>query len=203
MQHRKSKQTVERNRSVRKSKRGYSYLEEEENDMSNSPVVTESDNTFGLEETHSAPLAMSANFLRREPTENYNYNVHAFLDSKYVIYGRIPCNRILGIPSTMPPSYPETTSNAMPRMYWDLMDDNSSNGKMFQDYSPESSLNSSQVPQRRSNHGRYDNSLGYLTKKFIELIQNSENGAIDLNEITRQLNVQKRRIYDITNGRHK
>ena len=51
---------------------------------------------------------------------------------------------------------------------------------------------------------RHDNSLGVLTKKFVSLIQNSENKCIDLNEAVKVfknqvLNVQKRRIYDITN----
>lgn len=47
--------------------------------------------------------------------------------------------------------------------------------------------------------GRHENSLGELTKKFIELIKGSENRCIDLNEAVVKLNVQKRRIYDITN----
>lgn len=47
--------------------------------------------------------------------------------------------------------------------------------------------------------GRHDNSLAVLTKKFIELIKNSENCTIDLNEAVTKLGVQKRRIYDITN----
>ncbi len=38
-----------------------------------------------------------------------------------------------------------------------------------------------------------------LTKKFIELIRNSENCTIDLNLAVEELGVQKRRIYDITN----
>jgi len=46
---------------------------------------------------------------------------------------------------------------------------------------------------------RQENSLGELTKKFIQLIKQSENNTIDLNYAVNQLNVQKRRIYDITN----
>lgn len=38
-----------------------------------------------------------------------------------------------------------------------------------------------------------------LTKKFIELIKNSPNYTIDLNQAVEELAVQKRRIYDITN----
>lgn len=46
---------------------------------------------------------------------------------------------------------------------------------------------------------RQDNSLGELTRKFIALIQESENKCVDLNEAALKLDVQKRRIYDITN----
>lgn len=46
---------------------------------------------------------------------------------------------------------------------------------------------------------RYDTSLGLLTKKFTSLLENSDNGVVDLNRASEQLGVQKRRIYDITN----
>ncbi|XP_050308519.1 transcription factor E2F2-like [Anthonomus grandis grandis] len=46
---------------------------------------------------------------------------------------------------------------------------------------------------------RYDTSLSLLTKKFSELLQNSPNGVVDLNKASLDLQVQKRRIYDITN----
>lgn len=45
---------------------------------------------------------------------------------------------------------------------------------------------------------RYLSSLGVLTKKFVDLIQSAD-GAIDLNSVASKLQVQKRRIYDITN----
>eukprot|EP00871_Galdieria_phlegrea_P001622 jgi/Galph1/2460/GphlegSOOS_G1099.1 len=78
---------------------------------------------------------------------------------------------------------------------WDMMDELQYN-LSYQENSPESSV----TPQSlQKSNGRYDSSLGFLTKKFVEIIRNSENGEADLNEITRQLNVQKRRIYDITN----
>ncbi|RCV32551.1 hypothetical protein SETIT_7G011900v2 [Setaria italica] len=48
-------------------------------------------------------------------------------------------------------------------------------------------------------HCRYDNSLSLLTKKFINLLQGAENGTLDLNKAAETLEVQKRRIYDITN----
>ncbi|KAG9443006.1 hypothetical protein H6P81_018860 [Aristolochia fimbriata] len=50
-----------------------------------------------------------------------------------------------------------------------------------------------------SNSCRYDSSLGLLTKKFISLIQQAEDGSLDLNQAAEDLEVQKRRIYDITN----
>lgn len=46
---------------------------------------------------------------------------------------------------------------------------------------------------------RYDTSLSLLTKKFINLVENSPDGVVDLNIASEKLEVQKRRIYDITN----
>ncbi|PIA28109.1 hypothetical protein AQUCO_07200025v1 [Aquilegia coerulea] len=46
---------------------------------------------------------------------------------------------------------------------------------------------------------RYDSSLGLLTKKFINLLKHAEDGVLDLNKAAEILEVQKRRIYDITN----
>ncbi|KAH9301558.1 hypothetical protein KI387_013141, partial [Taxus chinensis] len=46
---------------------------------------------------------------------------------------------------------------------------------------------------------RYDSSLGLLTKKFISLIKKADDGVLDLNKAADTLDVQKRRIYDITN----
>lgn len=46
---------------------------------------------------------------------------------------------------------------------------------------------------------RFDSSLGLLTKKFVDLIQHTPDGNLDLNKAAQQLDVQKRRIYDITN----
>ncbi|XP_052175327.1 transcription factor E2FA-like isoform X3 [Diospyros lotus] len=46
---------------------------------------------------------------------------------------------------------------------------------------------------------RYDSSLGLLTKKFVNLIKYAEDGILDLNKAADTLEVQKRRIYDITN----
>lgn len=46
---------------------------------------------------------------------------------------------------------------------------------------------------------RYDTSLGILTKKFVGLLTSTEDGIVDLNQAADVLEVQKRRIYDITN----
>ncbi|KAI9006537.1 E2F/DP family winged-helix DNA-binding domain-containing protein [Phycomyces nitens] len=46
---------------------------------------------------------------------------------------------------------------------------------------------------------RHDSSLGLLTKHFVDLIHSCSNGDLDLNKAADELNVQKRRIYDITN----
>merc|ERR1719184_279880 len=47
---------------------------------------------------------------------------------------------------------------------------------------------------------RYETSLGLLTKKFVSLFHSAGTGTtVDLNKASESLNVQKRRIYDITN----
>lgn len=55
------------------------------------------------------------------------------------------------------------------------------------------------APKSPGERTRYDTSLGLLTKKFVGLIAESPNGVLDLNWATEVLEVQKRRIYDITN----
>jgi hypothetical protein len=47
--------------------------------------------------------------------------------------------------------------------------------------------------------GRFDSSLGLLTRKFVELLKGASDGNLDLNDAAAQLGVAKRRIYDITN----
>jgi sugar-specific transcriptional regulator TrmB len=47
--------------------------------------------------------------------------------------------------------------------------------------------------------GRQETSLGELTKKFLRLLKSSKDECIDLNDAANKLQVQKRRIYDITN----
>ncbi|CAG8478173.1 15224_t:CDS:2 [Dentiscutata erythropus] len=46
---------------------------------------------------------------------------------------------------------------------------------------------------------RYDSSLGLLTRKFVSLLKEAKDGDLDLNTAANSLQVQKRRIYDITN----
>ena len=55
--------------------------------------------------------------------------------------------------------------------------------------------------KKRSNSKktRNESSLSVLTSKFLELLAKSANGTIDLNDAVVELQVQKRRIYDITN----
>jgi hypothetical protein len=53
--------------------------------------------------------------------------------------------------------------------------------------------------QKRERKTRNESSLSVLTAKFLSLLSNSPDGTIDLNDAVKLLNVQKRRIYDITN----
>ncbi|KAG8445651.1 hypothetical protein GDO86_010437 [Hymenochirus boettgeri] len=46
---------------------------------------------------------------------------------------------------------------------------------------------------------RFDVSLFYLTRKFVDIIKTAPDGIVDLNEVSRVLGVRKRRVYDITN----
>ena len=52
---------------------------------------------------------------------------------------------------------------------------------------------------KNSKKTRNESSLSVLTNKFLELLAKSINKTIDLNEAVNHLQVQKRRIYDITN----
>ncbi|XP_030054716.1 transcription factor E2F6 [Microcaecilia unicolor] len=46
---------------------------------------------------------------------------------------------------------------------------------------------------------RFDASLVYLTRKFMDLVKAAPDGVLDLNDVARTLGVRKRRVYDITN----
>ncbi|XP_069752414.1 transcription factor E2F2-like [Narcine bancroftii] len=58
---------------------------------------------------------------------------------------------------------------------------------------------SPKTPKSPGEKTRYDTSLGLLTKKFVRLLSESRDGVLDLNKAAEVLEVQKRRIYDITN----
>nr|XP_015204352.1 PREDICTED: transcription factor E2F2-like isoform X2 [Lepisosteus oculatus] len=60
-------------------------------------------------------------------------------------------------------------------------------------------LPSPKTPKSPGERTRYDTSLGLLTKKFVGLLSESADGVLDLNWAAEVLEVQKRRIYDITN----
>lgn len=44
-----------------------------------------------------------------------------------------------------------------------------------------------------------ENSLGVLTKRFLEVAATFPDGVLELNKVADQLGVSKRRMYDITN----
>lgn len=58
---------------------------------------------------------------------------------------------------------------------------------------------SPQADEAAAGSCRYDSSLGLLTRRFIHLLEESKYGMLDLNLAAQMLQVQKRRIYDITN----
>ncbi|KAG8506683.1 Transcription factor E2F2 [Galemys pyrenaicus] len=66
-------------------------------------------------------------------------------------------------------------------------------------YTRADGLPSPKTPKSPGEKTRYDTSLGLLTKKFIYLLSESKDGVLDLNWAAEVLDVQKRRIYDITN----
>lgn len=55
------------------------------------------------------------------------------------------------------------------------------------------------LPLLGKHSNRYDTSLGLLTRRFVTLLKESPDGVVDLNIASETLEVQKRRIYDITN----
>lgn len=60
-------------------------------------------------------------------------------------------------------------------------------------------LKAPRTPKSPPEKTRYDTSLGLLTKKFVDLLAQSSDGVLDLNLAAETLQVQKRRLYDITN----
>jgi hypothetical protein len=58
---------------------------------------------------------------------------------------------------------------------------------------------SDMVTDKKKSRQRQENSLGELTKSFINFIREQGNKEININELVKKLKVKKRRIYDITN----
>ena len=63
----------------------------------------------------------------------------------------------------------------------------------------DSNSNQNSAKIRGKKRQRQENSLGELTKNFINFIRDQKNKDIDINEVVKKLKVKKRRIYDITN----
>ncbi|XP_040835460.1 transcription factor E2F2 isoform X1 [Ochotona curzoniae] len=97
-----------------------------------------------------------------------------------VLTGRLPAKRKLDLEGLGRPAVPEFR---MPK------------GKNIR----VEGLPSPKTPKSPGEKTRYDTSLGLLTKKFIYLLSESNDGVLDLNWAAEALDVQKRRIYDITN----
>ncbi|OMJ72570.1 hypothetical protein SteCoe_28957 [Stentor coeruleus] len=76
---------------------------------------------------------------------------------------------------------------------------NSSQKKRSEESSEVSSPSSTPKKGVGTPGGRQEHSLGVLTQKFLDLLLNSDEKTIDLNQAVHILGVPKRRIYDITN----
>ena len=55
------------------------------------------------------------------------------------------------------------------------------------------------LPTKLKKNSRQENSLGQLTKNFINYVKESGKNTININDLVKKLKVKKRRIYDITN----
>ncbi|XP_054651647.1 transcription factor E2F1 [Dunckerocampus dactyliophorus] len=66
-------------------------------------------------------------------------------------------------------------------------------------HAPPSTPAPPRVPRTTTEKSRYDTSLNLTTKRFLDLLSQSADGVVDLNWASQVLDVQKRRIYDITN----
>jgi hypothetical protein len=53
--------------------------------------------------------------------------------------------------------------------------------------------------EKKKSRQRVENSLGELTKNFINYIREQGHKEVNINELVKKLKVKKRRIYDITN----
>jgi len=115
-------------------------------------------------------------------------------------------SRTMPPPELLPMTKP-TTQFVPPTIHTDLASSSPGNGS-----SDSSSGRTGVFPPGLNT--RYDSSLGILTKRFVYLLRrasthgtlengtfigNKDEGTLDLNAAAKELNVQKRRIYDITN----
>ncbi|XP_061657153.1 transcription factor E2F1 [Syngnathoides biaculeatus] len=66
-------------------------------------------------------------------------------------------------------------------------------------HAPPSTPAPPRIPRTVTEKSRYDTSLNLTTKRFLDLLSQSADGVVDLNWASQVLDVQKRRIYDITN----
>ncbi len=55
------------------------------------------------------------------------------------------------------------------------------------------------VVEKKKSRLRVENSLGELTKNFINYIKEHGQKEVNINELVKKLKVKKRRVYDITN----
>lgn len=114
-------------------------------------------------------------------------------------YGQTPQNQIMQGPPTEPPR-----SQTVKRRL-NLESPNGGDEGFKTPKSTKKTRATSASPANKCSKGkggtftRYDTSLGLLTKKFVGLLQSSPRGVVDLNVASECLEVQKRRIYDITN----
>lgn len=101
---------------------------------------------------------------------------------------------VLGSPATLESAVPtELIANRLfPTPPGSISDPSTSSSNA----SPASSFNYSPAGSAAV---RYDSSLGALTRRFVDLLRTVPDQSIDLNDAVKQLGVQKRRIYDITN----
>lgn len=74
-------------------------------------------------------------------------------------------------------------------------------GRLYEPSSSEEEEEDEMMIERgkRKSRQRQENSLGELTKNFINYIKSQEGREININEVVKELKVKKRRIYDITN----
>uniref|UniRef100_A0A8D8YLY7 Transcription factor E2F2 n=1 Tax=Cacopsylla melanoneura TaxID=428564 RepID=A0A8D8YLY7_9HEMI len=107
-------------------------------------------------------------------------------------YGVTPQNQMLQRPLTLPPK------SQMVKRRLNLDQDEDESPFKAPKSVKKMRVNPPTTPAKEKGT-RYDTSLGLLTKKFVNLLKCSPQGVVDLNIASETLDVQKRRIYDITN----